>query len=420
MSIRNLTAARVVAAAVGALLVLMPTVPATAAPGRDASVLGERAGEPRLRPLVDSIVAAGAPGAAAILDDGRRVRAAASGVADLRTHRPMRPDLTFRAGSLTKPMVATVVLQLVGEGKLSLSDTVEQWLPGILPYGDQVTVRHLLTMSSGIPEYLRGQVIIDVHTTPTGRFRSWAPRELVALVAARPPSFAPGTALEYSNTNYVLAGLIVEAASGASLGRELTRRVFRPLGLRDTSFPVNNPTIAGRNARGYSLPVDPRTGPVETGSPQDFTVLNPSFTWAAGNVVSNLEDLTRFLSALLRGRLLPPALLAEMKTPLDTGDPEVGYGLGLQIITTPCGPVIGHNGSIPGFHTMVLATEDGRRQFGLMVNEYFLSRAGLQAFDQAVVALMRQLFPGRTCGQGLSARPATAPSATTTWHRDRA
>ncbi|HEX8630903.1 MAG TPA: serine hydrolase domain-containing protein, partial [Catenuloplanes sp.] len=316
-----------------------------------------------------------------------------------------RPDLTFRAGSVTKPMVATVVLQLVGEGKLSLSDTVAKWLPGILPYGEQVTVRHLLTMSSGIPDYLRGQVIIDVHTTPTGRFRPWSPRELVALVAARQPHFTPGTELEYSNTNYVLAGLIVEAATRSSLGRELARRVFRPLGLRDTSFPVDNPAIAGRNARGYSLPVDPRTGPVETGDPQDFTVLNPSFAWAAGNVVSDLDDLTRFLSALLRGRLLSPALLAEMKTPLDTGDPEVGYGLGLQVINTPCGPVIGHDGSISGFHTMVLATETGHRQFALVVNEYFLTRAGRQAFDQAVITLMRQLFPGQTCGQALSARP---------------
>jgi D-alanyl-D-alanine carboxypeptidase len=402
MTIRNRAAARIVTAAAGALLVLVPTLPATAATGAQNAVRGKPAGESQLRQLTDSIVAAGAPGAAAVLDDGRGMQAAGSGLADLRPARPMRPDLTFRAGSVTKPMVATVVLQLVGEGKLSLSDTVERWLPGILSYGEQVTVRHLLTMSSGIPDYLRGQVIIDVHTTPTGRFRSYSPRELVALVAARPPNFAPGTALEYSNTNYVLAGLIVEAATGASLGHELSRRVFRPLRLRNTSFPVHNLTIAGRNARGYSLPVDPRTGPVETGDPQDFTLINPSFTWAAGNVVSDLDDLTRFLSALLRGRLLSPALLAEMKTPLDTGDPEVGYGLGLQVINTPCGPVIGHNGSIPGFHTMVLATDDGHRQFAVTVNEYFLSRTALHAFDQAVVALMRQLFPGRACGRSIS------------------
>ncbi len=414
MGIRNVAATRIVPAAVGALLVLAPTVPATAVPGADPAVRAERTGESQLRQLLDPIVAAGAPGAAVILNDGHRVRAAGSGLADVRGDRPMRPHLNYRVGSVTKPMVATVVLQLVAEGRLSLSDTVEQWLPGILPYGAQVTVRHLLTMSSGIPEYLRGQVIIDVHTTPTGRFRSWSPRELVALVAARPPNFAPGTELEYSNTNYVLAGLIVEAASGASLGRELTRRVFRPLGLRDTSFPVDNPTIAGRNARGYSLPVDPRTGPVENGRPQDFTLLNPSFTWAAGNVVSDLDDLTRFLSALLSGRLLSPALLAEMLTGVDTGEPGVRYGLGIQLIETPCGRVVGHDGSLFGFHNMVLATEDGRRHFALVVNEYFFSRALSQTFNQAVVALMGRLFPG--CGAATSARSGSVPASVTDVH----
>jgi D-alanyl-D-alanine carboxypeptidase len=397
-------------------LTLLPATPigaATSAPTRAAVVAGQHPDRSELARLLDRLVAAGAPGAAAVVDDGRRTEAVGRGVADLRSRRPMRPHLNYRAGSVTKPMVATVVLQLVGEGRLSLSDTVERWLPGILPYGGQVTLRHLLTMTSGVPEYLRGPVVADVFAA--GRFRSWAPHELVALVAARPPTFPPGTGSEYSNTNYVLAGMIVEAVTGRSLGTELTRRVFRPLRLSDTSFPVDNPTVAGRAARGYSLPVDPQQGPVEGGPLVDITRLNPSFAWGAGNVVSDLDDLTRFLGALLAGRLLPPALLAEMTTGVDTGEPGVTYGLGLQLIETPCGRVVGHDGSIPGYHTMVLATEDGRARFAVVVNQYFFGRPLFQTFNEVVVALMGRLFPGCAATAGLSAGSIGTHLVPTAW-----
>jgi D-alanyl-D-alanine carboxypeptidase len=352
-------------------------------------------------------VASGAPGAAVRLDDGGRVQTAAVGRADLRGNRPMRPELNYRAGSLTKPMVATVVLQLVGEGRLALTDTVERWLPGILPYGDRVTVRHLLTMTSGVPEYLRGRIAIDTFGLTPARLRTWTPRELVALVADQPPTFLAGTGFEYSNTNYVLAGMIVEAVTGNRLGWELTRRVFRPLRLWDTRFPVHHPAIAGRHARGYSLPVDPQ-GSIGAGPLRDVTLLDPSFAWASGNVTSDLADLTRFLGALLAGRLLPPALLAEMTTPVDTGDPEAAYGMGLEFIHTPCGTVAGHSGSIAGFHTIVLADEDGRRRFALMVNQYLHSPATAQAFNQAAIALMRRLFPDTTCGPAAAGGSLTA------------
>jgi D-alanyl-D-alanine carboxypeptidase len=108
------------------------------------------------------------------------------------------------------------------------------------------------------------------------------------LVADQPPDFPPGTAWLYSNTGYVLAGLIVEAATDRKLGKELARRIFRPLGLRDTFFPVNRPDIPGRNARGYSLPLGQQDGRL-----LDFTVYNPSLAWAAGNLVSDLGDLER-------------------------------------------------------------------------------------------------------------------------------
>jgi D-alanyl-D-alanine carboxypeptidase len=379
---------------------------ATASEGSSATPAGDRLGESELGELLDPIVAAGAPGAAVRLDFGGRVQTAAAGQADLRGNRPMRPELNYRAGSLTKPMVATVVLQLVGEGRLALTDTVDRWLPGILPYGDRVTVRHLLTMTSGVPEYLRGRIAIDTFGLTPARLRTWTPRELVALVTDQPPTFAAGTGFEYSNTNYVLAGMIVEAVTGNRLGWELTRRIFRPLGMRDTRFPVHHPAIAGRHAHGYSLPVDPQ-GSIGAGPLRDVTVLDPSFAWASGNVTSDLADLTRFLGALLAGRLLPPALLAEMTTPVDTGDPDASYGMGLEFIHTPCGTVVGHSGSIAGFHTIVLADEDGHRRFVLMTNQYLHGPATAQAFNQAALALMRDLLPD-TCSSAVAGRSLMA------------
>lgn len=391
---RTLSTWMVAAMAVGALL-LAPAqagaVAGSAGPGSTVAAGSQRIDSGELQRLLDQIVAAGAPGAAALVKVERGVQQAASGVADLRTGRRMQPGLTYRAGSVTKPFVATVVLQLVAEGRLSLSDTVERWLPGILPYGDQVTIRQLLNHTSGVPDYVI-EPLVRLYTSPHGRFRAWTPRELVALIADQPPDFPPGTAWRYSNTGYVLAGLIVQAATGHKLGQELTRRIIRPLGLRDTFFPVNRPTIPGRNARGYSLPLGQEDGPL-----LDFTVYNPSLAWGAGNLTSDLGDLARFFRALLSGRLLPPRLLAEMTTPVDTGQ-GLGYGLGLAVIETPSGRLIGHDGAIPGFFNIVLSTEDGRRQLGVMMNEEFATPAVYEAFNQAFIAIAIELLEAARLG----------------------
>jgi D-alanyl-D-alanine carboxypeptidase len=392
----------IVAMAVGALLVAPTQAGATTTrSGHQMAVVPapQRIDPGELRRLLDQIVAAGAPGAAALVRDEHGVQQAASGLADLRTGRPMRPKLNYRVASVTKPFVATVVLQQVAEGRLSLSDTVERWLPGILPYGGQVSIRQLLNNTSGVPEYLLVP-LLELYESKQGRFRSWTPRELVALVAGQSPLFPPGTTYSYSNTNYVLAGLIVEAATGRTLGQELKRRIIRPLGLGDTFFPVNRPDIPGRNARGYSLPLGDQ-GPVLDGPLLDFTVYNPSLAWAAGNVVSDLGDLTRFFRALLGGRLLPRGLLTEMTTTVPIGQ-GAGYGLGLLVVETPCGRLIGHDGGIPGFITIVLGTQDGRRQFGIMVNEFFTTPAVDQAYGQVVVEIAMGLLEGGSCDPAAS------------------
>ncbi|HEX5881337.1 MAG TPA: serine hydrolase domain-containing protein, partial [Actinomycetota bacterium] len=286
-----------------------------------------------LQRLLDRLVAAGAPGAAGWVRDERGSLRAASGVADMRTRQPMRPELRFRAGSLTKALVAAVVLRLVAEGRLSLADPLERWLPGVLPYGDRVSLRQLLNHTGGVP-HRTATLMQALYASRPGRLRAWTPQALVAMVADRPPAFPAGTAWAYSNTGYVLLGLVVEAASHRTLEQELGRSILGPLGLRDTVLADSAPELPGPSARGYSLPLGPH-GEALDGPLLDFTVQNPSWAGAAGALVSTLPDLTRFFRALLGGRLLPPPLLAEMTTmvavppgsaPLPLYD---RYGLGL-------------------------------------------------------------------------------------------
>jgi D-alanyl-D-alanine carboxypeptidase len=312
------------------------------------------------RPTLDSqlrrLVAAGAPGAIALVNDGRTVRLHAVGVADRHTRRAMRATDRFRAGSMAKPFVSTVALQLVGEGKLSLTDTVEHWLPGALPYGEQVTLRQLLSHTSGVPD---NQEPVEAEWLKGNLTHSWAPRTLIAFVATKEQDFAPGTSWAYSNTNYMLAGMIIERATGHRLADEIGRRVLKPLHLRDTSFPVNRPVMAGSHANGAALVQDKLV---------DVTVLNPSGVWGAGNIVSTATDIAHFWRALLGGRLLAPAQLAAMKTTVPTAKGStVGYGLGIFRWPSECGALWGHGGDIAGYSNRFQNTEDGKRQAAVMV-----------------------------------------------------
>jgi D-alanyl-D-alanine carboxypeptidase len=352
----------------------------------------------QLQRLVDRLVAAGAPGAAGLAADETGTRQVAGGLADLGAGRPMRPGLRFRAGSLTKPLVATVVLQLVAEGRLSLEDTVERWLPGILPYGDRLAVGRLLNHTSGVPDYTQ-PVYLALYQSAGARLRSWAPRDLVALVADQPPRSAPGAAWSYANTGYILLGLIVEAASGSPLGHELDRRILEPLGMRGAVFPERSADLPSPSSRGYSLPVGP-DGAARDGPLLDLTTQDPSWAWAAGALVSTLEDLVAFFRALLGGRLLPARPLAEMLATVPVPPASIPlplydrYGMGLVELDTPAGRLVGHPGGIPGFLSVVLSAPDGRRQLALMVN-------ALNAPDPVYEALIEA---GRAAGAGLLAR----------------
>jgi D-alanyl-D-alanine carboxypeptidase len=331
----------------------------------------------RLQALVDELVAAGAPGAVLHVRDADDDWSGASGLSDIATANVMGRRSRFRVGSLTKSYVATVALQLVEEDRLALTDTLERHLPGTLPYGSRVTVRHLLQHRSGVPDYLAVAPLGDYPTAGPGRLRVWTPAELVGLVAGRPAAFEPGTAWGYSNTNFVLLGLIIERVTRRALGAEIDRRFLRPLALDDTFFPME-PRLPTPRSRGYAPPLGPDGQPT-AGPLVEVSSFDPSIVWGAANMIADVDDVGDFYGYLLDGRFLSEGLLTEMKQAQPTGVPGVRYGLGLMVSDLPCGPAFGHDGDVFGFSTVALGSEDATRQVVLFVNVSPAPRAVLEA-----------------------------------------
>ena len=297
-----------------------------------------------------------------LVRDSKGVRAGAAGYANLRTKERMRVDHAFRVGSITKTFVATVVLQLAAEGTLGLDDAIERWLPGLVPSGQAITLRQLLNHTSGIYNYTDDQALnSSLIRNPR---RVLTPVELVAFATKHRPNFDPGTSWSYSNTGYILLGLVIEKATATSLEQELRERIFQPLALTRTSFPAA-PTLPRPFAHGY-LPVDLVRTP--KGKPVDVTVWSPSWAWAAGALVSTASDLSRFYGALVRGDLLPAEQLGEMRTAVPIPNGSSQYGLGLASEPSNCGRVLGHTGGVPGYTSIAYSSEDGGRQTVVLIN----------------------------------------------------
>jgi D-alanyl-D-alanine carboxypeptidase len=303
----------------------------------------------RLQQALDDVVAAGVPGAIALVRDGGRTIRLASGYANLAPRTPMRATDRFRIASETKTFVATVVLQLVGERKLALEETIERRLPGLVPNGRHITVRQLLNHTSGLFEYAEDNAFLAAQLKH--RTKAWRPRQLIAVGTAHKALFAPGARWSYSNTGYIVLGLIVEKATGHALGVELRKRIFERLHLRSTTFDTR-PQIAGRHAHGYS-----RFGQRRL---YDVSVISPTLFWAAGAIVSTADDLARFHDALLGGRLLRRDLLAAMKTTVKVS-PGQRYGLGIIKSRLPCSTFWGHGGGTFGYELFADSTASGTR-----------------------------------------------------------
>jgi len=305
------------------------------------------------------LVTAGAPGAIVVVRTPAGMRAAAVGAARLRPREPMRVSDRFRIASVTKSFVAAAVLQLVGEGRLGLEDTVGRRFPGLVPNGSSITIRELLNHSSGLFDYDEDKAWIKARFANPARV--WRPRELVRIATRHRPHFPPGSSWRYSNTNYVVLGLVVERVTGRPLGDVLRTRLFSPLRLSATSYPLRT-AMTGPYAHGYVVAAPPLPQPAGT-LIDTSAALSPS-AWGAGQIVSTARDVTAFFAALLGGQVVSQALLREMKTPVHGYE----YGLGIYSRPTRCGTAWGHNGDIPGWRNVVFATADGRRVVQVMVN----------------------------------------------------
>jgi D-alanyl-D-alanine carboxypeptidase len=322
----------------------------------------------------------------------------AAGSADVRRDVPISSRDRFRIGSVTKSFTATVVLKLVAQGKIGLGDSVQKWLPGLVPNGKHITVRELLNHTSGLADYCSVPPDSTLCTpSPAEMGHRWRPRLLVKIATSGQVTFPPGQGWSYTNTGYILLGLIVQKVTGKPLGAAYQSKIFGPVGLHATGFPTGT-AIAGPHSQGYDVMSAP-------GWPADVTGTSPTIAWSAGGIVSSPSDLATFMRALLGGRLLAPRLMGQMKraTPGSLTGPSAfegggvgSYGLGLVHFTwsAACG-VWGHLGDFPGFHTMALSTGDGTRGAAIYVNADSLAAPGALATLQAERLLACRMRFGR-------------------------
>ncbi|WP_327351613.1 serine hydrolase domain-containing protein [Streptomyces sp. NBC_01304] len=373
------------------------------------------------RVLDEAVSVGGAPGILAEVQKGSTRWFGTAGVADTTTKRKLQSGDRYRIGSTTKTFTATVLLQLVGEGKLRLDDTVEKWLPGVVRGnghdGSKITVRQLLNHTSGIFNYTNDPQVVANLVGPgflDHRFDSVKPQQLVDTAMSHAPDFAPGTSWAYSNTNFILAGMIAEKVSGRPLATEVTRRIIVPLGLTNTYLPGQSTSIYGPHGKAYSkLLVPDPAAPV-----YDVSELNASWAGAAGDMISTAGDINRFYGALLSGRLLRPAEQKAMFTGVPTVNwiPNTEYGLGMIAQKLSCGvQVWGHGGTIHGSLSWAMGLRDGSKVASTNINGDWVNQGGISTdLMQAVFCPATGASAGTSAGVGTdegSERTATRPVA---------
>jgi D-alanyl-D-alanine carboxypeptidase len=352
--------AGIATAAVLAVAAAAAGVAAAADPGQTAGDL--------LQSKLDQIQSSDrhTPGIIGMVRDGGDREYAASGWDDQFMRVPADPEAQFRIGSNTKAFISTVILQLEAEGKLSIDDTVDKWLPGVVSAngndGTKITIRELLDHTSGLKDYLSSPRVSVQYVADIRPLRRWQPQELVDIATSKKPYAAPGKEFHYSNTNYTLAGMIIQAVTGHSAQSEVENRIIKPLGLTNTTFPVTDPKLYGNWMHGY---FDVR----------DISFSNVTTSNTAGAMVSTLDDLTTFESALLAGKLLPAKQMSELEDVFEVGEGE-GYGLGIEKMQTPCGDTVySHNGAVLGYLSAWFSSPDGSRQVAVAINSYNMTDA---------------------------------------------
>ncbi|MFF7133070.1 serine hydrolase domain-containing protein [Streptomyces sp. NPDC008196] len=363
---RRIPARRALATALLAVSVLAPT---TATPAGAAQALAPHHAvdegcpshelDPALASRLDKAIEkvrrqAGIPGVVAGLwmpGKGSYVRA--TGVADKATGERMNKDVFVRIGSETKTFTATALLKLVDDGRVGLDDPISRYVPHV-PNGSRITLRHLAEMRSGLfPHTDDADFQHDLLSDPQ---RSFTPKQVLAYGFKHKNTFAPGAQFQYSNTNFVLLGLVVEKVSGHRLAGFIEKRVLRPARLSHTLLPDSS-EFPRPHPHGY-------TNQTLTGEVADSTDWNPSWAWAAGAMISDLHDLRSWAKTVATGTLLSPGTQAQRLKMLPTGHPGTSYGLGIF----KSGGWIGHNGSIPGYETVTVYLPSKKATLVLMIN----------------------------------------------------
>ncbi len=304
----------------------------------------------------------------------------AQGTGDLAMGAPIRVADTVRIASITKTFVATVTLQLVDEGQLRLDDRLEQYVAGV-PNGDRITIHQVLGMTAGIFSYTEDPTFLAQYAA--NPLMPFSPQEVLVIVRRHPPDFPPGERLHYSDTNYILLGLLIEQLTGQRVGEAIEQRILQPLRLTGTSFPTT-PEMPEPYAHGYNT--EPSGGTL-----QDLTWTNPNVAWTAGAMLSTLDDLRIWARALATGALLSPTIQRERleMTAIPGAEGfDAGYGLGFFSIAG----FIGHNGGIPGYSSIAVHLPEVNATLVALVN-----KSGLEggAADAILWDMARLLFPDR-------------------------
>ncbi|WP_433257858.1 serine hydrolase domain-containing protein [Streptosporangium sp. CA-135522] len=319
---------------------------------------------PELQKAIQEFVDSGLAGVQLRVHDERGEWVGSAGVRKLGQSAKPPTNGSFWTGSVIKPFTATLVLQLVAEGKIGLDAPVAGYLPK-LGLDRRITVRMLLQHTSGLFNYT-GEYYDDGTIVPgipgTGkewldnRFHSYRPEELVRLALSKPARFEPGTDQSYANTNYTLALLLIEKVTGHSYAEELQRRILGPLKMRGTMAAGNRTRLPGPHAHGYFRYQDAGQWKVVDVSRQNLSLLA-----GAGDLISTTQDLQTFFSALMGGKLLPAPLMAEMRKP--QGKLGYGFGLWVQDVGPNCGGIVfQHNGSPPaGYGALMYSSPDGSK-----------------------------------------------------------
>jgi D-alanyl-D-alanine carboxypeptidase len=327
-----------------------------------------------LQTTIDRVVkTSGTPGATAFvtMPDGTTWMGAA-GLSNLQARTAMKASDRFNIASITKGFVATVVLQLVREGKLSLNDTLGKWLPSIansIPNGRQITVLQLLAHTSGINDYFEEGLLRDLAANPSLGLKSWTLQELLSrYIYGKPAKFPPSKGYYYSNTNYFLLGKIIETATHTSLAEQFQSRIFEPLGMTD-SFYTNPTQVPGGITHGY-VEVN-NDGKIDLNVDIDSTRINLlGIQGPAGGIVSTAADLDRFTRTLLDGELLPPGSFKQMVT---EAYPGTGIGLGIACGLLPNGePVLGASGGGLGWAGKIAYLPQSGITVSVLTNAYSL------------------------------------------------